>query len=368
MRVCLVKSHSVAGRRLVILADGHLDTHFGKTAIGILRYRAGDVVAVIDRESAGKSTQEAVGVGGSAPIVASLDDALERHPDALLLGVATRGGAIPDEWRPVLRHAISSGLDVIGGLHEFLNDDPELASLARASGVQLIDVRKPPERLSVASGRPHRAESIVITIVGSDCAVGKMSVSLDIEAEARRRGIDAQFVATGQTGMMIAGNGVPVDRVIGDFMAGAVEEEVVKAAERHDVVLVEGQGSLVHPGYSGVTLALIHGSRPDAMILTVMPGRKTIDEYEVEIPPVLELREIHEAAAGWLSPAPVIGIGVNCMGLDPEHADHVVESISVETGLPAADTFRQGASALVDAIDQFVKGRDGLLDEGVGRR
>ena len=340
-------------RRLVVLADGHLDFHFGKTAIALVRYRSEHVVAVIDRDHAGSSTQEAIGHGGHIPIVRSLTEALPFGPTALLIGVATRGGFIPSEWRPVLNEAIENRLDIISGLHYFLSDDPELRSAADVAGIELIDVRRPPSELVVAGGTAHRPGSTVITLVGSDCAVGKMSVALDVEREAAAAGLDFHFLATGQTGIMISGDGIPLDRVIGDFMSGAIEGQVVRAAEKHDFVLVEGQGSLLHPAYSGVTLALIHGSAPDCMILTVMPARDTIDEYTVPIPSLLELVEMHEAAAGWIKPAPIIAIAVNSLGLSEARARAAVESATAETGLPATDTFRFGAGPLVEAIEAF---------------
>ena len=352
-----MENRSVAGRKLAILADGHLDFHFGKTAIGVLRYRENDVVAVIDHESAGKTAQHVVGVGGDTPIVATVAEAIALGPDTLLIGVATRGGMIPNEWREPLMEAISHGLDVICGLHYFLSDDPEIAAAAAVAGVRLIDVRKPPDELAVAEAKPRAAGGTVITMVGSDCAVGKMSVALDIEAEARNQGVDAQFVATGQTGMMISGNGIPLDRIIGDFMSGAVEAEVDRAAAKHSLVLVEGQGSLIHPAYSGVTLALIHGSRPDAMILTVMPSRSIVEDYEIEIPSVLDLIEMHESAAGWIKPAPVIAIAVNSLGLTEDQSRRALEIVAMESGLPTTDSFRYGASLLVKTIREFRSGR-----------
>jgi uncharacterized NAD-dependent epimerase/dehydratase family protein len=340
-------------RRLAVLAAGHLDFHFGKTAMGLIRYRSDEVVAVIDADNAGRTTEEAVGHGGDTPIVSTLTEALSYEPTALLIGIATRGGFIPPEWRPVMHEAIDSGLDIISGLHSFLSEDPDLRESAEAAGVELIDLRRPPSKMTVAANTPHRVSSTVITLVGSDCAVGKMSVALDIEREAHAARLDFHFLATGQTGIMISGKGVPLDRVIGDFMSGAVEDLVVRATEEHDVVLVEGQGALLHPAYSGVTLALIHGSAPDAMILTVMPGRDTIDEYTVPIPSLLELVEMHEAAAGWIKPAPVIAIAVNSLGLTDKQAQAAVQSASAETGLPATDTFRFGAAPLLDAISDF---------------
>ncbi len=342
---------------MAVLADGHLDFHFGKTAMGILRYRTDEVVALIDGSNAGKTTGEVVGLGGSTPIVSTLDAAMHHRPDTLLIGVATRGGMLPPEWRRVVLQAIRAGLTVVSGLHQFLADDPELATAAADAGTDLVDVRKPPTLTEVATGQSHRSASTVITFVGSDCAVGKMSVALDIEREAKDRGTDAVFLATGQTGMMIAGNGVPLDRVVGDFMAGAIEQEVLRASEKHDIVLVEGQGSLLHPAYSGVTLALIHGSQPDAMILTVMPARDYIEDYTVDIPSALELIEMHEAAAGWIHPAAVIGVAVNTLGLSETAARATVASIGAETALPATDTFRFGAGPLVEAVVDFHRGR-----------
>jgi uncharacterized NAD-dependent epimerase/dehydratase family protein len=348
-----VGTRSVAGRRLAILADGHLDAHFGKTALGVVRYRPADVVAVIDGATAGSTTGQRFALGGDIPIVATLSDALALEPDSLLIGVATRGGLIPYEWRPIILEAIRHRLDIICGLHQFLSDDPQIADAAVSAGVQLIDVRKPPPDLAVAQGGSHRAGSTVITMVGSDCAVGKMSVALDIQAHAETRHLAMGFVATGQTGIMIDGEGVPLDRIIGDFMSGAVEREVLAATERHEIVLVEGQGSLLHPAYSGVTLALIHGSRPDGMILVVMPARREIDEYHVEIPTVTKLIDMHESAAAWIRPAPVIAIAVNSFGLTEDEKTLCVEAIHIETGLPVADTFRSGAGVLVDAVTEF---------------
>lgn len=343
----------VPGRRLVILADGHLDFHFGKTAMGLIRYRPEDVIAVIDRDRAGHTTAECLGLGGDIPIVATLAETLDKHPDALVIGVATRGGLIPPEWRPTILEAIANGMDVLNGLHQFLGDDPQLSEAATAAGVHLIDVRRPPQELAVAESTPHRPEATVITLVGSDCAVGKMSVALDIQAESDAHGRQLGFVATGQTGMMIAGAGIPLDRIIGDFMSGAVEREVLQASATHDVVLVEGQGSLLHPAYSGVTLALLHGSQPDGLILVVMPSRSTIEDYPVAIPSPNELIRIYEEAAGWIKAAPVVAIAVNSLGLTESETEEVIARIEGETGLPAADTFRGGAGKLLTAVLDF---------------
>jgi uncharacterized NAD-dependent epimerase/dehydratase family protein len=337
-------------RRLAILAEGTLDFHHGKTAASLLRYRPEDVVAVIDSENAGRTTQEVLGLGGAIPIVRDVRDSFELRPSALLIGIAPRGGGLPGAWREQILAAIAYGLDIIGGLHFMLNDDAEFVAAARESGVKLVDVRRPPDDLSVAALRARRAGARVITFVGSDCAVGKMTAALEVTAAAREAGLSAAFVATGQTGIMLEGSGIAVDRVVGDFMAGAVEDLVVAAAERADWVFVEGQGSLLHPGYSGVTLALLHGSAPDALILVHPPSLTQIDEYPVPIPALPRLVQIYEEAVSWIGrEARVVGIALNTRDLDHGEAERAIESAERETGITATDPVRLDARKLVDA-------------------
>jgi uncharacterized NAD-dependent epimerase/dehydratase family protein len=338
-----------AGRRLAVLADGSLDFHHGKTTTSLLRYRPEEVVAVIDRDHAGSTTGAVLGLAGETPIVEDIVHALHFVPSALLLGIAPRGGGLPSEWRRQILVAIDAGLDVVSGLHFMLSDDAEFIRAAEKRGVKLVDVRRPPGDLSVAILAPRRPGSRVVTFVGSDCAVGKMTAALEVTAAARRRGLSTAFVATGQTGIMLEGSGIAVDRVIGDFMAGATEKLVVEAAERADWVFVEGQGSLLHPGYSGVTLALLHGSSPDAMILVHPPPHEWIDEYPVRIPTLDRLVQIHEDAAGWVRPAAVVGISLNTRGMTNSAAAKAIEDAVRVTGLPVTDPVRCGGEALVDA-------------------
>jgi uncharacterized NAD-dependent epimerase/dehydratase family protein len=341
---------TLSSRRVAILAEGTLDFHHGKTAVSLLRYRPEDVVAVIDSENAGRTAQEALGLGGSIPIVASIEDTDPLHPGVLLIGIAPRGGGLPVTWRRQILYAIERGMDVVSGLHFMLNEDQEFRSAAGRQGVHLVDVRRPPDDLSVAQLCPRRSGSRVITFVGSDCAVGKMTAALEVDRAARRSGLSTAFVATGQTGIMLEGEGIAIDRVIGDFMAGATERLVVEAAERADWVLVEGQGSLLHPAYSGVTLALLHGSAPDAMILVHMLGHVQIDDYPVNIPSLDRLVRIYEEAAGWVKPAPVVGIALNTRGFGREEAHRAIADAERLTGLPATDPVRFEADKLVEAV------------------
>lgn len=337
-------------RRLAILADGSLDFHHGKTATSILRYRPDEVVAVIDRAHAGSTTGQTLGLAGATPIVADLSDALDLRPTELLIGIAPRGGGLPEEWRRQILMAIAQGMDVVSGLHFMLNDDPEFVAAAREHGVKLVDVRKAPGNLRVAELAPRRPGSCVITFVGSDCAVGKMTAALEVASAARSSGLSAAFVATGQTGIMLEGSGIAVDRVIGDFMAGAIEQLVVAASAEADWVFVEGQGSLLHPGYSGVTLALLHGSSPDAMILVHQAGHDQIDEYPVRIPPLDRLVQIYQEAAGWIKPAPVVAIALNTRGLSDSAAEQAIAEAEACTGLPTTDPIRFGGARSVESL------------------
>jgi len=337
-------------RRIVILADGSLDFHHGKTATSLLRYRPDEVVAVIDSDYAGSTTQQVLGLAGGTPIVAHLDDVLDQGPTELLIGIAPRGGDLPAPWRSQILSALRHGMDVVSGLHYMLGEDEEFAEAARRHGVRLVDVRRPPERLRVAELTPRREGSHVVTFVGSDCAVGKMTAALELTAAARRTGLSTRFVATGQTGIMLEGSGVAVDRVVGDFMAGAVEQLAVEAAAEADWVFVEGQGSLLHPGYSGVTLALLHGSAPDAMILVHQAGQTHIEEYSVPIPPLERVVKMYEEAASWIKPAPVVGVALNTRRLDPDESRRAIAEAEARTGLPVTDPVKFGGDKLLRAV------------------
>src|SRR6478735_159536 len=260
-------------RRLVILAEGEFAPHSAKTAYGVIRYGRDDVVAVLDSTKAGQNVDAFV-PGHDIPIVATLADALAlpNPPDALLIGIAPTGGRLPAAWREIILAAIGAGLDVLSGLHTFLGDDPEFAAAAGARGTAIVDYRRPPDRMKTAVGRRHAPGKRVILMVATDCAIGKMSVALELRKSAEAAGQSAVFVPTGQTGMMIDGWGAAVDRLISDFTQGTVEWLVEQGEAQGDWVLVEGQGSLDHPAYSSVTLGLIHGATPQAMVMVYKPG------------------------------------------------------------------------------------------------
>ncbi len=336
----------MSGTRYLVLAEGKsADPHFGKTARGVMRYAPEKVVALLDSERAGE-TQDGF------PVVGSVNDALCFNPNTALVGVATQGGRFPPAWKELLRSCIGKGLHVENGLHEFLTNDPELVDLARKHGVELRDLRKPPADLNVPTGENLEVPATIVLTVGSDCAIGKMTVSIELDREARRRGVASEFIPTGQTGIAIAGWGIAVDAVVADFIAGAAERLVVEGHRRGGELLwVEGQGALQHPQYSGVTLGLYHGSAPHLLVLCHLAGQRYVnDDERFPIPALRELVELHESAALIARPAKVACIALNTRDLDEGEARRAIEAAQGETGLPAGDPVRFGAGSLVDAV------------------
>lgn len=343
-------------RRIAILAEGAFEWHYGKTATGVIRYGKDTIVAVIDSTKAGKSVAQALGAsfGQDIPIVRDIHKALAYQPDSLLIGIAPMGGALPQAWRWQLLAAIDAGLDLISGLHFFLSDDEELGAAAQKRGVTIWDVRRPSDKNRVAQFTPHRAGSHTVMLVGSDCAVGKMTAALELDIEARRRGLNSAFLATGQTGIIIAGDGLPADRVISDFLAGMTEEMVLDYTNEHDWVFVEGQGALNHPGYSPVTLGLIHGSMPDAMIFCHKAGTTAIEGYSYcPLPSLKRMIQLNEDTVSWVRPerpCKVAGLALVTFGLSEQEARDAIKQAEDETGLPATDVVRFGAGILMDAL------------------
>jgi uncharacterized NAD-dependent epimerase/dehydratase family protein len=343
----------IGARRMTILAEGCFSPLGAKTAVCLVRYAADEVVAVIDASRAPATAREAIGIGGDIPVVASLREALQFGPNALVFGTAPRGGRLSADDRAAARAAIRSGLHVVSGMHEFLSDDVELAALASERGVVLWDVRRPPEGLDVATANGSGTCPVVFT-VGSDCNTGKMTAGMEIHRALIRDGVRSGFAASGQTGIMITGAGVPVDRVVADFIGGATERLVRETAPGRDVVILEGQGSILHPGYAGVTFGMIAGSLPRAYVLCHQPTRDAIRGYPVPIPPLAELAALYEAAISGIRRIPVVGVALNTFDLDDGAARRAVEAAEQETGLPATDPVRFGADVLARAIRRFL--------------
>ncbi len=347
-----------APRRFLILAEGSFGPVSSKTANACIRYAPHEVSAVIDSAQAGKTAQQVLGFGGAIPVVPSLADGLVLRPSALLIGIAPAGGQFPDAWRPIVADALRAGLDVWSGLHTWLGDDPEFAALAATAGATIVDLRRPPADLAVATGRVRALDATVVLTVGTDCNIGKMTTQLQLRDAVRALGHRVHFAATGQTGILVEGRGISVDAVVADFIAGAAERLTVEAAEGADIVLVEGQGSLIHPSYSGVTLGLIHGSLPHAMILCAQPSRVAIRNHDwVPIPSLGEMIRLHEQVCEPLRPAPVIALALNTVDLTDREAEDAIARASAETGLPVTDPVRFDPQPIAEAVSAFHRDR-----------
>jgi uncharacterized NAD-dependent epimerase/dehydratase family protein len=333
-------------RRMVIITDGHNDPNTAKTAVCLLRYRPGEVVAVLDRQSAGKTCQEVFGVGGGIPIVSSLAEASDAN--TFLVGIAPPGGRIPPHWRPVILEAIARRWTVVSGLHDFLREDAEFRRAAQRHGAELSDLRANDEH-EVASHTGFRRECLRIHTIGNDCSCGKMVTAVELTAGLKRAGVDTGFVATGQTGILVAGGGCPIDRVIADFVSGAAER-LVLANQHHEAIVVEGQGSLVHPRYSCVSLGLLHGIMPDGLVMCYTMGRQAFYGMEsVPLPPLEKVVAFYEAAANIMHPCRVIGVAVNGQQFGDDAVAAECDRVGRQLGLPACDVVRHGPERLTEA-------------------
>ena len=352
--------------RYLIVADGDFGPMTSKTANAIVRYQPDRVVAVLDRRLAGRTAGDVLGFGGVIPVVGSVREGLARGANTVLIGIAPVGGRLPDEWRAWLAEALDAGCDLVSGLHTFLGDDPLLAARAKAGGRRILDVRRPPADLPVASGRVKDLDAYVVLTVGTDCNVGKMTAQLQLVDQLNRRGARTRFAATGQTGIMLEGWGIAVDAVIADFIAGAAERVTLEGAVNADIVLLEGQGSINHPGYSGVTLGLLHGACPDGLILCHQASRVYIGDYReqacLRIPPLSHYVQIYESIGSMVHPTRVLGISLNTYDLPETDARRACEAAERETGLPATDPVRFDPAPLVDAV---LRGREAKVARAV---
>jgi len=340
-----VRPGETPARRYAILAEGWFADRHAKTAHGLIAYGRDEVVAVIDSTLTCKARNVLdvlPNLRRDAPIVGTLREALQRDPTSILVGLAPAGGRLPEEWVETLREAADAGLEIVSGLHQRLA--PEFP------GAKVWDVREPSEDVPLFSGEGFTVEPKVALTVGTNSAIGKMTATLEVELAAREREISTEFVATGQTGIVIAGWGICVDAVVSDFAAGAAEQLVLGAAETSpDLILVEGQGSLSHPAYSGVTTALLHGSCPDCLILCADASNEPVFPG-VPRPDVEPVARLYERVAALVKPAPVVAVSANTKGLDEDAAQSFIDRLASTTGLPVADPVRHSAAPILDAV------------------
>jgi uncharacterized NAD-dependent epimerase/dehydratase family protein len=342
-------------RRMVILAEGKFSPLESKTANQAIRYLSGQVVGVIDSRQSGRTAQQVLGFGGDIPVFADLRTALAKKPTALLIGIAPTGGQLPIAWRAVIREAIEYELTIISGLHTLLRDDTEFVRLAQQYGVDLVDLRSVPKEYEIIAKGLWKTRTVkTILTVGTDCNVGKMTASLELYREFSQRGLRSDFVATGQTGILLSGKGVAVDHLLSDFVAGAIELEIEKSiAAGHEYIFVEGQGALTHQGYSAVTLGLLHGVMPDAMVLVHHPTRRT-DDYGFPLHDIPMFVRLHETIVGIFKSTKVVGIAVNSAMMTSQQTAAAIQEIEQQTGLPTANVLSPDVIKLADALEKYL--------------
>jgi len=344
-------------RRMMVLTEGQLGIFSSKTATSVIRYCPDETACVLDSKAAktGKPLEELIGVGNGIPIVKNVAEGLQYKPTQLLIGIAPVGGKLPQAWRKIILQAIAAGLDIVNGLHHILSEDAEFARAAKQRRVKILDLRLPPPGVGVAEDRLRELPQRRIALVGSDCNLGKMVTAIELDRGLRRVGYDSEFVATGQTGIMIAGSGIATDHVLSDYVNGAAELLCWQRRKRQIVVL-EGQGSVFHPAYSGVTVGMLHGAMPHAILFQHAPTRTRISYFEkFPIPPLKESIKLVEDLVKPIHPAPVIAVSLNTVDMSPADADRAARQIEDDTGLPAADPIRHGTDKLVAAVERALR-------------
>ena len=340
--------------KVIIYCQDSFNTENAKTAIGFIRYSKIETVGIVDRKSAGRFADEIISGLKKIPIYSSIEEIKQKVKDAnvLLIGIALAGGKFPKSWTDDIKNSVKLKMNIVNGLHDFLSDIDEISELAKLNGVYVWDVRKSDSSLT-ANAKVLNSPIHVVLTVGTDGAIGKMTTSLELTELANKKNIKAKFIATGQTGIMISGEGVPIDALRGDFMAGAVEEEIIKAAnEKYEVAFVEGQGSILHPAWSGVTLALLHGSLPHKLILCHKTDRAYIKNTSVKISSLDNFIKLYEDLSLPIRKAKIVGISLNTMGLSDDKAKSIISETERETGLPTDDPVRYSAEKLLKSCQR----------------
>jgi uncharacterized NAD-dependent epimerase/dehydratase family protein len=329
--------------------EGALGKPFGKMGYGLLRYSPHEIVCLIDSENAGRDSAGCTGIERHrCPVVATVEEAAKLGATAFVLGIAPPGGLIPEEWFGEIDRAVELGMSVVNGLHNLLA--PRYGRLRPSQWVW--DIRIEPEGLGVGMAMARELPNRRLLMVGTDMAVGKMTVGLEIVAEARRRGLRAEFVATGQIGITLVGSGVPLDAVRVDYACGAIEREVMRYADA-ELVVVEGQGALVHPG-STSTLPLLRGSCPTDLVLCHKAGMDHLARVPwVRVPPLTDYLRLYEdlaEACGTFARPVSAGVSLNTSHMNESDARAELERVRSDTGLAVTDAVRFGAGPLVDAV------------------
>jgi uncharacterized NAD-dependent epimerase/dehydratase family protein len=344
-------NHLTPDHRIALLMHDGTDNTGGKTGLAMLRYSPLNIVAVIDHSHGGEDLAQLTGIQRAVPIVASVQAALAYEPTVLAIGIAPSGGALPEPWYQEVKTAVAAGLSIVNGLHTPLT--PDLKALRPHPQQWIWDVRQEPSGLQVGAARARHLPCRRVLAVGTDMSVGKMSTNLELHKTAIARGLRSKVIATGQTNLMLGDDGIPLDAVRVDFAAGAVEQAVLAHGETHDILFVEGQGSLFNPA-STATLPLMRGSQPTHLVLVHRVGQTQIHNCpDIKIPPLPEVIRVCEtvvSAGGAFLAAPVVAIALNTHPLSEAEAKAAIAAVTQSTGRPCTDVVRYGAAPILQAI------------------
>jgi len=339
-------------RRIVILAEKKFGPLTSKMANSAIRYLNEEIVAVIDSSNAGKTVEEVIGFGGEIPVYGILDEAFRHNPNTLLIGISPPGGKFPSAWYPLIINAIQNKLHIISGLHEFLSDIAEFTILAEKYRVRILDLRKHNKPNILSRGIARKFRSKIILTVGTHGNIGKMTTTIEMVKEMQERGKSADWIATGQIGILIKGKGIPIDSIKGDFISGNVEAAIASADGNYEYIFVEGQGSLQHLGYSAAALGLLHGTLPDAMILCHRTDIG-VSEFGINTDDLKRIIRIHEEMVSFVKPAKVIGICLNTYNLSDDKSRAIIDEVEKDTGLPTTDPIKYGTAGIIDEMLKY---------------
>ncbi len=334
---------------IAILCPSAFDYILNKTGNMLIRYKPESVSCIIDSDKAGLKAQDVLSYGGNIPVVTNFDEAQQFEPNTIVIGSAPQGGFITEVYRKELRSAIKYGCDIYSGMHQFLNDDEELSLLANEKGTKIYDLRRPPNPPHFSKGSWKDRKTKVLLIVGTDCDTGKMTTAWEISERLRKKGKNIEFIGTGQTGILLSGHGIPVDAVIGDFMAGEIEHAIDQINEDKDLIIVEGQGSLTNMYYAGVTLGLLHGSMPDYMVMTDEPKRK-LDVTGYKMASISSVMDLHISLMNNFKQSKFLGINLLTLHMNEDDALKTIQDVEKKFQIPATDLIRFGNRKLIDNI------------------
>jgi len=340
-------------KKIVVLCHGAFNYIKNKTGNMLIRYRTDEVVAILDNSKVGITSKDELGYGGEIPVLKNFEAVASLNPDTLVIGSASQGGFISDEYRIEVLKAIEAGCDIISGMHHFINDDEEFVKLADKHQVKLTDLRRPPEPPNFPKGSWHERNIPVLLIVGTDCDTGKMTTAWEVSERLKSRNRKVEFIGTGQTGILLSGEGVPIDAVKADFMAGEIEYVVDQVPDDTELIIVEGQGSLTNQYYAGVTLGLLHGAMPDYMLMTHDPARE-LDVTDYPMSSMQSVMDMHVDLMRNFKDSRFIGINLLTFKFSDEKAKKVIDKVRENYGMATTDLIRYGSNGLIEAIEEVL--------------